>query len=69
MCGRNSLFIDQADLEARFDAEVVAAGAYTPRYNIAPGEDLPFNSERIPPFTAGVNRISSGEKPPRYCWS
>jgi putative SOS response-associated peptidase YedK len=40
MCGRNSLFIDQADLEARFDAEVVADGGYTPRYNIAPGEDL-----------------------------
>jgi putative SOS response-associated peptidase YedK len=40
MCGRNSLFIDQADLEARFDAEVVADGGYVPRYNIAPGEDL-----------------------------
>ena len=40
MCGRNSLFIDQADLEARFDAEMVADGGYTPRYNIAPGEDL-----------------------------
>jgi len=26
MCGRNSLFIDQADLEARFDAEVVTDG-------------------------------------------
>ncbi|MDS0243626.1 SOS response-associated peptidase [Haloferax sp. S2CR25-2] len=32
--------IDQADLEARFDAEVVADGGYTPRYNIAPGCDL-----------------------------
>jgi len=40
MCGRNSLFIDQADLEARFDAEVVTDGGYTPRYNIAPGDDL-----------------------------
>jgi len=30
MCGRNSLFIDQADLEARFDAEVVTDGGYTP---------------------------------------
>ena len=39
MCGRNPLFIDQADLEARFDAEVVADGGYTPRYNIAPGDD------------------------------
>jgi putative SOS response-associated peptidase YedK len=40
MCGRNSLFIGQSDLEARFDAEVVADGGYTPRYNIAPGDDL-----------------------------
>ena len=40
MCGRKSLFIDQADLEARFDAEVVTDGGYTPRYNIAPGDDL-----------------------------
>lgn len=30
MCGRNSLFIGQADLEARFDAEVVTDGGYTP---------------------------------------
>ena len=27
-------------VDARFDAEVVADGGYTPRYNIAPGEDL-----------------------------
>lgn len=37
MCGRNSLFVPQDDLESRFDAEVVADGGYTPRYNIAPG--------------------------------
>ncbi|MFC4360263.1 SOS response-associated peptidase [Halobium salinum] len=40
MCGRNSLFVSQGDLETRFDAEVVADGGYTPRYNIAPGDDL-----------------------------
>ena len=40
MCGRNSLFVDQGDLEARFDAEVVADGGYTPRYNVAPGDGL-----------------------------
>lgn len=40
MCGRNSLFIGQDDLETRFDAEIVADGGYTPRYNIAPGDDL-----------------------------
>lgn len=40
MCGRNSLFVSQDDLETRFDARVVADGGYTPRYNIAPGDDL-----------------------------
>ncbi|WP_312912783.1 SOS response-associated peptidase [Natronosalvus caseinilyticus] len=40
MCGRNSLFVSQDDLETRFNAEVVADGGYTPRYNIAPGDDL-----------------------------
>lgn len=38
MCGRNSLFVAQEDLEERFDATVVADGGYTPRYNIAPGD-------------------------------
>jgi putative SOS response-associated peptidase YedK len=38
MCGRNSLFAPQETLEARFDAEVVADGGYTPQYNIAPGD-------------------------------
>ena len=40
MCGRNSLFVEQGDLEDRFDAEVATDGGYTPRYNIAPGDDL-----------------------------
>jgi len=48
MCGRNSLFIDQADLEARFDAEVVTDGGYTPRYNIAPGDDLHIVTNEAP---------------------
>ncbi len=30
---------------------------------------LPFNSERVPPLTAGVNRVYSCEEPPCYCWS
>lgn len=38
MCGRNSLIIKQGNLEARFDAEVVTDGGYTPRYNTAPGD-------------------------------
>ena len=40
MCGRNSLFVSQDDLESRFNGEIVADGGYTPRYNIAPGDDL-----------------------------
>ena len=48
MCGRNSLFVDQADLEARFDAEVVTDGGYTPRYNIAPGDDLHIITNESP---------------------
>ncbi len=40
MCGRTALFIQQQDLENRFDARVVTDGGYTPRYNIAPGEPL-----------------------------
>lgn len=40
MCGRTSLFVAQEDLEARFDARVVADGGYRPRFNIAPGEPV-----------------------------
>lgn len=40
MCGRNSLFHPPAELEARFDAELVTDGGYTPQYNIAPGDDV-----------------------------
>ena len=48
MCGRTSLFIDPADLETRFDAEIVADGGYTPRYNIAPGDDLHIITNEAP---------------------
>jgi len=48
MCGRNSLFLPQNDLEARFDAEVVADGGYTPRYNIAPGDGLEVITNETP---------------------
>lgn len=40
MCGRTALFPPQEELEERFDARVIADGGYTPRYNIAPGEQL-----------------------------
>ena len=48
MCGRTSLFIDPADLESRFDAELVTDGGYTPRYNIAPGDDLHIITNEAP---------------------
>lgn len=38
MCGRNSLFNPQPELEERFDA--TARAPIRPRYNIAPREDL-----------------------------
>lgn len=38
MCGRNSLFNPQPELEERFDAD--AREPIRPRYNIAPGDDL-----------------------------
>ncbi|PSP78031.1 DUF159 family protein [Halobacteriales archaeon QS_1_68_20] len=38
MCGRTSLFVPPSELEDRFDAEVV--DPLSPRYNIAPSEDL-----------------------------
>lgn len=40
MCGRTSMFIQQPEMETRFDAEVADGVEYRPRYNIAPGEDL-----------------------------
>ncbi|MFB6080607.1 MAG: SOS response-associated peptidase [Haloferacaceae archaeon] len=40
MCGRTSLFAARRDLEAQFDATVVADGGYRPRYNVAPGAPL-----------------------------
>lgn len=48
MCGRNSLFIHQRDLEDVFDATVVADDGYTPRYNIAPGDGLEVITNEVP---------------------
>ncbi|NKE35425.1 SOS response-associated peptidase [Natronococcus sp. JC468] len=42
MCGRYTLFVDQDDLEDRFDARVAdSAAPLEPRYNAAPGQKLP----------------------------
>ena len=38
MCGRTSLFVPESVLEEQFEATAVAP--LTPRYNIAPGDDL-----------------------------
>ncbi len=46
MCGRTSLFADRDALETRFDATV--ADGYTPRYNIAPGEELAVITNEAP---------------------
>ncbi|MFB6233154.1 MAG: SOS response-associated peptidase [Haloarculaceae archaeon] len=60
MCGRSSLFVDQNVLEDRFDAEVVADGGYTPRYNIAPGQPLEVVTNERPD---GIDRYHWGLLP------
>ena len=40
MCGRYTLFVDQAEVEERFDAEFEEP--FAPRYNAAPGQRLPI---------------------------
>lgn len=46
MCGRYSLFTPQADLRARFDAEPTRS--LEPRYNCAPGQELPVIRDDTP---------------------
>jgi len=46
MCGRTSLFADRDTLQTRFD--VTVPEDYTPRYNIAPGEDLAVITNEAP---------------------
>jgi len=50
MCGRTSLFLERADLEDRFDAELVTDGGvdYRPRYNVAPGSSLEVVTNEAP---------------------
>ena len=48
MCGRNSLFIPQSDLEDRLDADVASDVEYRPRYNIAPGSSLEVVTNEAP---------------------
>lgn len=46
MCGRTSLFVPQSVLEDQFDASAVEP--ITPRYNIAPGDDLATITNNAP---------------------
>jgi len=45
MCGRYTLFTPATDLEARFDADFAGV---EPRYNCAPGQDLPVIADEDP---------------------
>ncbi|MFC4440147.1 MULTISPECIES: SOS response-associated peptidase [Natrialbaceae] len=47
MCGRNSVFITEADLEERFDARVTIDD-YRPRFNVAPQQPHPVISNEDP---------------------
>lgn len=40
MCGRTSMFIQQPEMENRFDADLADDAEYRPRYNISPGEPI-----------------------------
>lgn len=41
MCGRYTLFLEQADLEEHFGATFASGESFSPRYNMAPGQELP----------------------------
>ncbi|MGM0389380.1 MAG: SOS response-associated peptidase family protein, partial [Natrinema limicola] len=51
MCGRYTLVVAQDELEARFDAPLRKDGAessFSPRYNMAPGQQLPVITNEQP---------------------
>lgn len=58
MCGRYSLFASQADLESRFD--VSFGDDFEPRYNAAPGQELPVITDEDP---GEVRRLKWGLVP------
>jgi len=45
MCGRYSLFVPAEDLAGQFD---ISVEEYRPRYNAAPGQDLPVVTDAVP---------------------
>ena len=49
MCGRYTLMVEQRDLEERFDARFPdSSGEFVPRYNMAPGQELPVITNDAP---------------------
>ncbi|WP_255169035.1 SOS response-associated peptidase [Natrononativus amylolyticus] len=52
MCGRYTLFVEQADLEERFDARF--REPFGPRYNVAPGQRVPVITNEEPETIRGL---------------
>lgn len=49
MCGRYTLFVDQTELEERFDVRFAdSSDGFSPRYNMAPGQQLPVITNDAP---------------------
>lgn len=65
MCGRNSLFTAQPELESRFESEVDSGIEYRPRFNIAPGSNLEVithdESDVINQYHWGLLPVWAGE--------
>ncbi|MFC7214201.1 SOS response-associated peptidase [Saliphagus sp. GCM10025334] len=60
MCGRYTLFLEQGDLEDRFDARFPSDETFAPRYNAAPGQRLPVITNDEP---ATFQRLEWGLRP------
>ncbi|MFC7239983.1 SOS response-associated peptidase [Saliphagus sp. GCM10025317] len=60
MCGRYTLFLEQGDLEDRFDARFPADETFAPRYNAAPGQRLPMITNDEP---AAFQQLKWGLRP------
>lgn len=58
MCGRYTLFVEQSDLEERFNATF--SEPFSPRYNAAPGQQLPVITNNEPEM---IQRLEWGLVP------
>src|SRR6185437_7321670 len=59
MCGRYSIAVEAEEVEKHFGARFV--GAYTPRYNAAPSQNLPVILNESP---ANISMVRWGPRPP-----